>query len=122
MRGLWVRLATLATLAAGALGAALGLRRLWRSTQAQLPGTGEEDAAPPPRASPWRRRLLVLGALGFAAAAGGFLFAASGVMPIKASSGHWALTEWFLHFAMRRSIVTHTLGSEPPPPLDTLDD
>lgn len=47
-------------------------------------------------------------------ALGGFLFAASGVVPIAASSGHWRITAWFLHFAMRRSVSTHTLGDELP--------
>jgi cytochrome c553 len=49
------------------------------------------------------------------AAFGGFLFAASGIMPIKASSGHWPITAWFLNFAMRRSVVTHSLAIKPPP-------
>ncbi len=44
---------------------------------------------------------------------------ASGVAPITASSGHWAVTEWILQFAMRRSVTTHALLG-PPPPL-TLD-
>ena len=47
-------------------------------------------------------------------AVGGFLFVASGIMPIKASSGHWAITAWFLNFAMRRSVVTHSLGMQTP--------
>lgn len=40
--------------------------------------------------------------------------AATGLVTITASSGHWAITEWFLHFAMRRSVVTHALLIEPP--------
>jgi len=48
-------------------------------------------------------------------AAGGFLVAASGIIPIKASSGHWAITEWLLQFGKRRSIATHTLGMKLPP-------
>jgi cytochrome c553/cytochrome c5 len=47
-------------------------------------------------------------------AVAGFLVVASGIVPIKASSGHWAITAWFLHFAMRRSVATHTLGLEAP--------
>jgi len=54
-------------------------------------------------------------AIAFGLAVGGLLFAASGVMPLRASSGHWAITEWFLHFSMRRSIKTHALGISPPP-------
>lgn len=45
---------------------------------------------------------------------GGFLGAASGVIPIKASSGHWAITRWFLQFSKQRSVATHTLGMQVP--------
>jgi cytochrome c553 len=55
--------------------------------------------------------LLVLGL-------GGFLVAASGIIPIKASAGHWPITEWFLQFGKRRSTATHTLGMD----LPNLDD
>ena len=48
-------------------------------------------------------------------AIGGFLVAASGIIPIKASSGHWAITSWFLQFSKQRSVATHTLGMETPP-------
>jgi cytochrome c553 len=65
---------------------------------------------------------LVLGAaLGAAAALGAFLaflVAASGIIPIKASSGHFAITEWFLQFGKQRSVAMHTLGTE----LSGLDD
>jgi cytochrome c553 len=47
-------------------------------------------------------------------AVGGWLVVASGIMPLKASSGHWPITAWFLHFAMRRSVATHTLGVQAP--------
>lgn len=47
-------------------------------------------------------------------AVGGFLGAASGIIPIKASAGHWPITEWFLKFSMHRSISTHTLGKKVP--------
>lgn len=61
-----------------------------------------------------KRRLLRFGLTGLALAIGGFLLAASGIIPIKASSGHWPVTEWFLHFSMRRSIALHSLGIETP--------
>ena len=48
------------------------------------------------------------------AAVGGFLFSASGIMPIKASSGHWPITAWLLNFTMRRSVITHSLGMNAP--------
>lgn len=44
----------------------------------------------------------------------GLLGAASGIIPIKASSGHWAITRWFLQFSKQRSVATHTLGMESP--------
>src|SRR5688572_30812256 len=59
-------------------------------------------------------RLVKTAGLLLVLAVAGFLVAASGIMPIKASSGHWPITEWFLHFAMRRSISFHTLGLDAP--------
>jgi cytochrome c553 len=57
------------------------------------------------------RRLLLLVVL---LAAGGGLILVSGVVPIEASSGHWRITDWLLHFAMRRSVATHSLGIDAP--------
>lgn len=57
-----------------------------------------------------RRRLTILAAI----AVGAILVAVSGIIPIKASSGHWKITNWILHFAMRRSVSTHTLGLNAP--------
>lgn len=48
-------------------------------------------------------------------AVGGFGIAVSGIIPIKASSGHWAITQWFLDFSKGRSLATHTLGVQAPP-------
>ena len=53
--------------------------------------------------------LTVLGALG------GFFVMLSGIVPIKASSGHWAITAAILDAAKRRSVATHTLGMKVPP-------
>jgi cytochrome c553 len=57
----------------------------------------------------WRALLfcIAVGALGF-------LVAASGMIPLKASAGHWAITEWLLQFGMRRSIATHSLAIKAP--------
>lgn len=52
--------------------------------------------------------LVVLGALGF-------LVAASGVVPIRASDGHWEITKKLLQFGKHRSVATHSLGIDPPP-------
>lgn len=61
------------------------------------------------------KRWIGRGALIAAAlAVGGFLVAASGIVPIKASSGHWRITEWILRFGMSRSTATHSLGTKVP--------
>ncbi|MDQ3802406.1 MAG: c-type cytochrome [Acidobacteriota bacterium] len=48
-------------------------------------------------------------------AVGGFLLAASGVIPIKASPGHWAVTRWLLQFSKQRSVSTNSLRIDAPP-------
>ena len=49
----------------------------------------------------WLKQIL---ALAFVAGLGSALVVVSGLVPIKASSGHWPITEWFLNFAMSRSV------------------
>ena len=53
----------------------------------------------------WARALATLVVLG----AAGMLFAWSGLFNIAASSGHWPITDWFLHWTMRNSVRTHTI-------------
>ena len=60
---------------------------------------------------PWR----TIGVIAVALAAGGFVVMASGIVPLKASAGHWAVTNWLLHFAMERSVVTHAIPIDAPP-------
>jgi cytochrome c553 len=60
---------------------------------------------------PW----LTAGAIGVMVATAGLLVVVSGVVPIKASAGHWAITARFLDFAKVRSVATHSLGIQPPP-------
>jgi cytochrome c553 len=36
------------------------------------------------------------------------LVVSSGVVSVKASTRHWAITNWFLHYAMRRSVSTYS--------------
>jgi cytochrome c553 len=55
--------------------------------------------------------------LALLAVAGGFLVAWSGLVPIAASSGHWAPVGWFLHFTMRQAVDTQSMGIELPPNL-----
>ncbi|MFZ6762522.1 c-type cytochrome [Pseudoroseomonas sp. WGS1072] len=59
----------------------------------------------------WKRVLLGLATL----LLGGMLVGWSGVINIGASGGHWAVTEWFLHWVMRNSVRTHALGIAAPP-------
>lgn len=60
----------------------------------------------------WALRIAaILAVLGL----GGFLVAASGIIPIKASSGHWAITRSLLQFTKERSIATHSLAIQSPP-------
>ena len=63
-----------------------------------------------------KRWLLMAAVLMAAAGVLGLAVAASGVMPITASGGHFAITERLLIFAKQRSVATHTLG-EPSPAL-----
>jgi cytochrome c553 len=48
-------------------------------------------------------------------ALGGLVSVIAGLVPIKASSGHWAVTRWILNFSSERSIATHALGIQAPP-------
>ena len=64
--------------------------------------------------SPCRRRI----ALGLALFAGAAAIAvAMGLVPIAASSGHWAVTEWLLHATMRRSVQLRARWAGAPPDL-----
>lgn len=63
----------------------------------------------------WDGAILAVLALAAIGLTGGALVVVSGVAPIKASSGHWAITRWFLNFSMGRSVATHSLGVKAPP-------
>ncbi|WP_117192215.1 c-type cytochrome [Rhizobium terrae] len=45
----------------------------------------------------------------------GFGFAWSGLMSVRASTGHWAATDWFLHWVMGNSVRTAALSVDAPP-------
>jgi cytochrome c553 len=64
-------------------------------------------AEEPSLAKRWLRIGAVIAAL---VVVGGAFVAATGIVPIAASSGHWAITYWVLEFGKRRSVATHTLG------------
>nr|WP_314466616.1 c-type cytochrome [uncultured Novosphingobium sp.] len=57
----------------------------------------------------WKRLILALLTL-FALGMG---FAWSGLFPIAASSGHWAITDWFLHWTMQNSARTYSAFQTP---------
>ena len=68
-----------------------------------------------------RRLLLAVLALPFAAAALAVFVAWLGLVDVRASSGHWAVTNGFLHLVMRSSVRTDALGVDAPPlPRDAL--
>ena len=49
-----------------------------------------------------------------ALSAAGMLIAWLGVIDIRASTGHWRVTDWFLHWVMRSSVRTAAIGAEVP--------
>ena len=53
-------------------------------------------------------------------AVGAFLFAWSGLYNVAATKGHWAVTDWFLHFAMQNSVKTQSMSVGKPPPLNDI--
>nr|WP_093333431.1 c-type cytochrome [Sphingomonas rubra] len=60
----------------------------------------------------WKRALATLTAL-FAA---GMLYAWSGAFNVAASSGHWPITNWFLHWVMENSVRTRAALTSPADP------
>ncbi|MCW1739523.1 c-type cytochrome [Rhizobium sp. 1AS11] len=59
-----------------------------------------------------RLRRITAGAAALAAA--GLFVAWAGVIDIRASTGHWRVTDWFLHWVMRSSVRTAALGGHAP--------
>lgn len=58
----------------------------------------------------WKHIAITLAILPVAA----LLFAWIGFFNVGASSGHWKITDWFLHFAMRSAVRTYALAVEVP--------
>jgi cytochrome c553 len=56
--------------------------------------------------------------LALLAVVGGLLVAWSGLVSVAASSGHWAVTGWFLHFTMRQAVETQSPEHAAPVTLD----
>jgi len=61
------------------------------------------------------RRMALAAALLIGAGLGA---AAIGLMPVAASSGHWAVTAWLLHTTMRRAVQLRALFVPEPPDLE----
>jgi cytochrome c553 len=61
-----------------------------------------------------KRWLVTAGVLVAGVAVVALVVVASGIVPAKASSGHWAVTNAALHFAMKRSVATHAPSELPP--------
>lgn len=59
----------------------------------------------------WKRASILISAL----IAAGLLFLWSGLLDVRASTGHWRITDLFLHWVMRSSVRTAALGTDPPP-------
>jgi cytochrome c553/cytochrome c5 len=102
----------------GAFFAARGAWRLFARGRSSLPPerSPADEALSPATYGPstTKRLLFELTALLGAFAAGGFLLALSGLVSIKASSGHWAITKSFLEFSKQRSVSTYALFLQAP--------
>jgi cytochrome c553 len=78
-------------------------------------GRGSLPPEPTPGPSITNRLVLELTVLLTVLAAGGFFVALSGLVSIKASSGHWPITEAVLQFSKQRSVSTHAWFVKTPP-------
>ncbi len=58
----------------------------------------------------WKHLAIGLGVLPFVALLGAWI----GFFNVGASSGHWKVTDWFLHFAMRSAVRTYALAVDVP--------
>ncbi len=69
----------------------------------------------------WRRPLGAIAIFVVLAGLGAFAFVFAGLVPIAASSGHFAVTTWLLHSAMRWSVRTQAANVQIPEDLDLAD-
>jgi len=65
--------------------------------------------------------LKMMAAAALLAVIAGLAVAWAGLIPVAASSGHWPVTAWFLHWTMGNTVRTQALGV-PVPPGSDLDD
>lgn len=77
-------------------------------------GSGLKAALTAPRRRALRHAFVALAALALCAG----LLIASGIVSIAASTGHWPMMEWFLHFAAKRSVAAQARGLQVPASVD----
>lgn len=63
----------------------------------------------------WWRGIALLGGLLTATVLGALFVAWTGLVSVSAHTEHWAVTRWFLGFAMRNAVETQSMGIKPPP-------
>jgi cytochrome c553 len=68
-----------------------------------------------------RTALKTVAATALVAGVAGLAVAWAGLVPVAASSGHWQITAWFLHWTLGNTVRTQALGVGLPPDID-LDD
>lgn len=75
--------------------------------------SSKDNSVKPSKLTFWQvAKVLIFAA--FLAGFIGLVVLISGVVPIKASSGHWKVTRWFLNFAKQRSVATYSVPIEAP--------
>lgn len=61
-----------------------------------------------------KRGLMAIGGFLLVCGIAGVAVMVTGIVPIKASSGHWGITEWVLDFSKTQSVGTHSSGIKVP--------
>ncbi|HEU4520742.1 MAG TPA: c-type cytochrome, partial [Thermoanaerobaculia bacterium] len=88
---------------------------VWGSILAILSRLPSRRTRPESAKRTWKRRVIEAGILFALIGLGGMLLVLTGLIPVKASSGHFAVTKWFLEFSMARGFSTQSLGVKVPP-------
>lgn len=63
----------------------------------------------------WTRVVAAIALMVALAGTGAFVLVSLGLVSISASAGHWKVTGWMLHYAMRRAVSTQSMGIKVPP-------
>ena len=100
-------------------GAGAFFKRTWRAPDSAVNEESEDELQFNSKQKFWHTVKVLLIA-GVVLGAIGLLVLVSGVVPIKASSGHWPVTRWILTFAKQRSVATYSWSIEAPPLSDPM--